>query len=99
MMRQLPDAQREAVALRHIGGLPIAEVATLLGCPQGTAKSHVSRGLRQLRAQYQDQATRDTDAVVTPAVLSPVEATGTRRGSPATVSRGFPGGSCTKEQR
>jgi RNA polymerase sigma-70 factor (ECF subfamily) len=37
------------VVLRHVADLPIAEVASVLGCPPGTAKSHVSRGLRRLR--------------------------------------------------
>src|SRR6185312_6305842 len=45
----LPDRQRVAVVLRHVADLPIAEVASVLGCPPGTAKSHVSCGLRRLR--------------------------------------------------
>jgi RNA polymerase sigma factor (sigma-70 family) len=45
----LPDRQRVAVVLRYVADLPIAEVASVLGCPPGTAKSHVSRGLRRLR--------------------------------------------------
>jgi DNA-directed RNA polymerase specialized sigma24 family protein len=39
----------EAQAERHVADLPIAEVASVLGCPPSTAKSHVSRGLRRLR--------------------------------------------------
>ena len=46
----LTDAQREAVVLRHVVGLPMREVALTMGCPDGTAKSHVSRGLAQLRS-------------------------------------------------
>jgi RNA polymerase sigma-70 factor (ECF subfamily) len=49
LLAQLPDVQRLAVVLRHVVGLPTAEVAEVLGCPEGTAKSHVSRGLRRLR--------------------------------------------------
>lgn len=52
-LRQLPQTQRVAVVLRHVAELPIGQVAAILGCPEGTAKSHVSRGLRKLRAQYQ----------------------------------------------
>ena len=48
-LTHLTDAQREAVVLRHIVGLPIREVALTMGCPDGTAKSHVSRGLARLR--------------------------------------------------
>jgi RNA polymerase sigma-70 factor (ECF subfamily) len=50
LLAQLPDAQRLAVVLRHVVGLPTSEVAEVLGCPGGTAKSHVSRGLQRLRA-------------------------------------------------
>lgn len=33
----LPDRQRVAVVLRYVADLPIAEVASVLGCPPGTA--------------------------------------------------------------
>lgn len=46
----LPAVQRMAVVLRHVVDLPTTEVAEILGCPEGTAKSHISRGLRRLRA-------------------------------------------------
>lgn len=48
----LTPRQREAVVLRHVLDLPIAEVARILDTPEGTAKSHVSRGLSALRASY-----------------------------------------------
>ncbi|HEX5346742.1 MAG TPA: sigma factor-like helix-turn-helix DNA-binding protein [Pseudonocardiaceae bacterium] len=38
------------MVLRHVVGLPTSEVAEVLGCPDGTAKSHISRGLHRLRA-------------------------------------------------
>jgi len=50
VLGQLPDVQRLAVVLRHVAGLPTVEVAEVLGCPEGTAKSHISRGLQRLRA-------------------------------------------------
>lgn len=49
-LARLPDVQRLAVVLRHVLDLPTAEVAEILGCPEGTAKSHISRGLHRLRA-------------------------------------------------
>jgi RNA polymerase sigma factor (sigma-70 family) len=52
MLCTLPAAQRSAIVLRHVLGLPIAEVAKVLGCPEGTAKSHVSRGLSALRDRF-----------------------------------------------
>jgi RNA polymerase sigma factor (sigma-70 family) len=50
VLARLPEVQRAAVVLRHVVGLPTSEVAEVLGCADGTAKSHVSRGLARLRA-------------------------------------------------
>jgi RNA polymerase sigma-70 factor (ECF subfamily) len=49
LLAELPETQRLAVVLRHVLDLPYAEIAAVLGCPEGTAKSHVSRGLQRLR--------------------------------------------------
>ncbi len=53
-LAHLTPRQREAVVLRHVLDLPTAEVARILDTPEGTAKSHVSRGLSALRASYLD---------------------------------------------
>lgn len=45
----LPAGQRAAVVLRYWEDLPIAEVATLLGCSEGTVKSQSAKGLAALR--------------------------------------------------
>ena len=50
LLAGLPEDQRVPVVLRHVVGLTYDEIAEVLGCPVGTAKSHVSRGLRALRA-------------------------------------------------
>lgn len=49
LLSTLSDPQREAVVLRHVVGMPIKEVALTMACAEGTAKSHVSRGLGHLR--------------------------------------------------
>lgn len=54
LLARLPEVQRAAVVLRHVVGLPTSEVAEVLGCPDGTAKSHISRGLARLRALLTD---------------------------------------------
>jgi len=59
LLGRLPDRQRAAVVLRYVADLPIAEVASVLGCPPGTAKSHVSRGLRRLRELQSDRVFGD----------------------------------------
>ena len=46
---QLPPRQRAAVVLRYYQDLPDRQVAEVLGCPVGTARSHASRGVARLR--------------------------------------------------
>lgn len=48
-LARLSWAQRSAVVLRHVTGLPYAEIAAALGRPVGTVKADVHRGLQQLR--------------------------------------------------
>jgi len=45
----LTPAMREAIVLRHVDGLSVAETAVALGRPEGTVKAQVHRGLAQLR--------------------------------------------------
>lgn len=52
LLLRLSHPQRTAVVLRHVAGLPISDIAVILDCPEGTAKSHVSRGLSVLRTLY-----------------------------------------------
>ncbi len=46
---RLPEAQRQALVLRHALGYSVAEVAELLDVPVDTAKSRLLFGLRALR--------------------------------------------------
>ena len=46
---RLPDRQRKVVILRYFCDLPIAEVADVLGCPEGTVKSLTSQAVEGLR--------------------------------------------------
>lgn len=49
-LAQLPRKQRACLVLRYFEDRPTREVAELLGMPEGTVTSHVSRGLAALRA-------------------------------------------------
>jgi RNA polymerase sigma-70 factor (ECF subfamily) len=49
LLIELPERQRIAVVLRYIGDLPVGEIAEVMGCPTGTVKSLISRGLARLR--------------------------------------------------
>lgn len=56
LLGSLPDRYRIPVVLRHVDDLSYAELAEVLGRPEGTLKAQVSRGLALLRA-----ATAGTD--------------------------------------
>ncbi|HYJ68569.1 MAG TPA: SigE family RNA polymerase sigma factor [Nocardioidaceae bacterium] len=43
-MRQLPEVQRQVIALHHLADLPVNEVAQAVGAPVGTVKARLSRG-------------------------------------------------------
>jgi RNA polymerase sigma factor (sigma-70 family) len=77
-LAELPEVQRTAVVLRHVVGLPTGEVAQVLGCKDGTAKSHISRGLQRLRALL-------TETVTVPSPHRGIDAL--PRAVPATVNR------------
>jgi RNA polymerase sigma-70 factor, ECF subfamily len=50
----LPDGQRAAVLLHHVGGLSDGELARAMHVPLGTAKSRIRLGTRRARAVVQD---------------------------------------------
>ena len=47
---ELPERQRVAVTLRYLQDLPYAEISSVTGWPEGTAKTLVRRGLMRLRS-------------------------------------------------
>ena len=44
----LPARQRAAIALHYLDDLPVAEIAAVLGCSEGSVKTHLARGRRAL---------------------------------------------------
>ena len=58
LLAGLPRPYRVAVVLRHVEGLPYSEVAEVLGRPVGTVKTHVHRGVRQLRVMLERREER-----------------------------------------
>lgn len=51
----LPHRQREVLVLRYYDGMPVAEVAAVLGITEGTVKSSTARGLDRLRALLREE--------------------------------------------
>lgn len=49
-LAQLPQSQREAVVLHHIGDLSVRDIAAALNVPEGTVKARLSRGRTALAA-------------------------------------------------
>ena len=56
-LSQLPEAQRRALVLHHIGNLPVAEIARLESVAVGTVKARLSRG----RAALADRLSIDNE--------------------------------------
>ncbi|MCF6378481.1 RNA polymerase sigma factor SigM [Nocardioides KLBMP 9356] len=84
----LPPDQRAALVLVDMEGYPVAEVAEMLGCAEGTVKSRCSRGRTRLAGLLADLLT-DADRPVgdpahgNPPPDGPVQPTGRPRGPPA----------------
>lgn len=63
----LPDEQRAAVVLVDMEGYPVAEVARILDCAEGTVKSRCSRGRARLAVLLADLLAVDDDGAGEPA--------------------------------
>ena len=55
LVQALPEEQRLAVTLYYYDGLSVGEIAQVLGAPQGTVKSRLSRGRDKLRKRLREE--------------------------------------------
>jgi RNA polymerase sigma factor (sigma-70 family) len=53
LVDRLPDRQRQALVLRFYLDMTVEQVADHLGCPTGTAKSLIHRGIKQIGEKAQ----------------------------------------------
>lgn len=60
---RLPHRQRSAILLRYYMGLRVREVAGVLDCPEGTAKTLIHRGVRALGRNLDAEPREASDAI------------------------------------
>ncbi|MFE9423311.1 SigE family RNA polymerase sigma factor [Kitasatospora sp. NPDC006697] len=60
-LRELPEAQRRAVVLHHMGGLTVAEIAAEEGVALGTIKARLHRGRAALAGLLGEPAAQEED--------------------------------------
>ena len=59
-VRRLPPHQAKAVVPHYVDDCSVAEIATILGCTDGTVKTHLHRARRTLADVLGDEAPRRT---------------------------------------
>lgn len=47
-VRSLPRAQRDATVLRYVDDLALSDIAAVMGCSDGTVKTHLQRARRSI---------------------------------------------------
>ncbi len=52
LLNRLPPRQKAVFVLRHMEGVPLKEIAALLGLQEGTVKSHLHRAVTLFRTEF-----------------------------------------------
>jgi RNA polymerase sigma-70 factor (ECF subfamily) len=60
---QLPDKYRAVITLYHLQGKQYDEIATILGVPMGTVKTHLFRAKDLLRRRLSGEQDEDDEPV------------------------------------
>ncbi|MDP9344023.1 MAG: sigma-70 family RNA polymerase sigma factor [Actinomycetota bacterium] len=59
VVRRLPRRQQHTVVLRYRMDLPVREIAEILGCREGTVRTHLARARDSLRSSLGGERDRD----------------------------------------
>jgi RNA polymerase sigma-70 factor (ECF subfamily) len=59
-VRRLPPQQAKALLLRYVDDRTVAETATVLGCTEGTVRTHLHRARQALASALPEHAPRRT---------------------------------------
>lgn len=74
-LEKLPARQREAFILRYWEEMDVAETADLMGCSQGSVKTHCSRAVHALAAELKSQGLEKlgllNERLVKPRLINP----------------------------
>jgi RNA polymerase sigma-70 factor (ECF subfamily) len=54
-LKKLPTRQREAFVLRYWEDMDVAETASIMGCSDGSVKTHCSRAVHALASELRRQ--------------------------------------------
>lgn len=89
----LPTRQRECVAFHHLGGLPYAEVAAVLGGTEAAARRAAADGVRALRAvlgRPEPDRSRPGDQLTVRSAMPQMPPAGSQAGIRSVLSRPTP---------
>ena len=63
-LKKLPARQREAFVLRYWQDIDVAETAHMMGCSQGSVKTHCSRAVHSLAASLQQHGIKTSGLAI-----------------------------------
>ena len=66
MIDELPEEQRMAVILRYLEDMPVAEIARVMECSEGTVKSRLNYGRKSIKAKVLELEKKGTKLYIIP---------------------------------